>query len=118
VANVFDPSLVKAVATAIAEAELQLNPQVLGSSVKMAVPRVTKEYRDTLAKRVTDAGEEAKVALRKHRHEVLGAARKAKDALSKDDMFRLEEELTKQTKAAEKAVSEQIDRKTKEVLKE
>lgn len=38
------------------------------------------------------------MALRKHRHDVLGVARKNKDALSKDEAFLLEEELTKQTK--------------------
>ncbi len=105
-------------AAAITDAQLQLNPQVLGSSVKMVVPRVTKEYRDSLAKRVTDSGEEAKVALRKHRHDLLAALRKSKDALSKDDMFRLEEELTKLTKLAEKKVADEVDKKTKEVLRE
>ena len=136
--NVFDPDLVKSVATAIQDAQLQLNPQVLGSSVKVMVPRITKEFRDQLAKRVADAGEEAKIALRKHRHDVLGIARKNKDsALSKDEAFLLEEELTKLTKveekktkktsyvlisfvlvqAAEKKVVEEIERKTKEVSK-
>ncbi len=114
----FDPDLVKAVAAAIQEAQLQLNPQVLGSSVKVMVPRITKEFRDQLAKRAADAGEEAKVALRKHRHDVLGVARKNKDALSKDDAFLLEEELTKLTKAAEKKVAEEVEKKTKEVTKE
>ncbi len=66
---------------------------------------------------MADAGEEAKIALRKHRHDVLGAARKSKDGLTKDDAFLLEEELTKLTKAAEKKVTEEVERKTKEVSK-
>lgn len=63
--NVFDPSLVKAVSEAIRTADLQLNPQVVGSAVKVPVPRVTQEYREKLAKQVAAAGEEAKVAARK-----------------------------------------------------
>lgn len=63
----FDPDLVKQVAAAIQDAQLQLNPQVLGSSVKVMVPRVTKEFRDQLAKRVADAGEEAKATQREQR---------------------------------------------------
>ena len=35
-ANVFDPSLVKAVAAAIQGAGLQLNPQIVGSAVKVS----------------------------------------------------------------------------------
>lgn len=115
--NVFDPSLTKAVADAIRDAELQLNPQVMGSQVKVPVPRVTQEYRDKLAKQVGEAGEAAKVAVRKHRHDALAVARKAKESLSKDDMFALEEELTKQTKAAEKQIQEACEKKAKEVTK-
>jgi ribosome recycling factor len=50
--NVFDPSLVKSVSSAIQAAQEQLNPQIQGSAVKVVVPRVTKEYRDSLAKKV------------------------------------------------------------------
>merc|ERR1711991_735710 len=116
--NVFDPSLTKAVATAIQEAQLQLNPQVVGSAVRVPVPRVTKEYRQQLAKQVAAVAEEAKIAARKHRHDVLGLARKHKDSLGKDVLFRLEEELTRMTNAAVKRITEEADKKTKDVTRE
>jgi ribosome recycling factor len=67
---------------------------------------------------VTSTGEEAKVAVRKHRHDVLGAARKKKDGISKDEMFRLEEELTKLTNAAVKQITDEQTRKIKDVTKD
>ena len=116
-ANVFDPSLVKAVASAIQDAGLQLNPQTMGSAIKIPIPRMTSEYREQLVKKVSVAAEEARIAVRKHRHDVLGVARKHKDSLGKDDMYRLEEELTKLTNDSVKKIGEQADRKTKELSK-
>ena len=68
-------------------------------------------------KKVSVAAEEARIAVRKHRHDVLGVARKHKDSLGKDDMYRLEEELTKLTNDSVKKIGEQADRKTKELSK-
>lgn len=106
---------------------------MVGAAVKVPIPRVTQEFRDQLAKRVAAAAEEARVAgecsmwclcacslwqtVRKHRHDALKAAQKHKDAFSKDEMFRLEEELTKLTNAAVKQIGVDCDKKTADVSK-
>ncbi len=51
VVNVFDPDLVSAVCDAIQKANIQLHPQVMGGTVKVAIPRITQDYRDMLSKR-------------------------------------------------------------------
>ena len=79
---------------------------------------MTSEYREQLAKQVSAAAEEAKIAARKHRHDMLAKARKLKDSLSKDAMFRLEEDLTKVTNDMVKRIGEETEKKTKEVLKD
>lgn len=115
--SVFDPSLVARVAQAIRESGLPLNPQIVGSAIKVSLPRVTQEFREELAKKAAAAAEEARVAVRKHRHDALALAKKAKDDLSKDEMYALEEELTKLTNASVKKIQEEQDKKVKEVTK-
>ena len=117
VINVFDPSLVKSVADAILKADLNLSPQVIGSTVKVTLPRVTAEYRERLAKEVQKMGEDSKVVVRKHRQDVLNSLRKKKDDFSKDALFKLEEDLTKMTNDVVKKIGELSDRKANEVKK-
>lgn len=115
--NVFDPNLVKSVADAISNAGMQLNPQVTGSSVRVLVPRITQEYRESLVKKVSELSELAKKIMRSHRHDLLKASQKNKDAFSKDELFKLEENLTKLTNEAVKQVTTEQERKAKDLLK-
>jgi ribosome recycling factor len=114
--NVFDPNLVKAVAEAIAKADLQLNPQVTGSSVRVGVPRITQEYREMMAKKVKETSEKAKQILRGHRHDVLKLAKNG-STFSKDEMYRLEENLTKITQDYVKLITTETDNKVNSVMK-
>ena len=95
-----------------------MNVQVMGSAVKVTLPRVTREYRESLAKKAHEVGEEAKVAMRKQRQEAQQGARKKKDEMSKDELFELEESLTNLTKTNEKKVGEVVEKKVKELLKD
>ncbi len=55
--------------------------------------------------------------MRKHRHDMLKLAQKNKDSFTKDELYQLDEELTKMTNAAVKTITSDQERKTNEVSK-
>lgn len=61
----------KAVERAIREAELGLNPQVDGDVLRIPIPALTEDRRKEMVKLARKHGEEAKVAVRKHRREAM-----------------------------------------------
>jgi ribosome recycling factor len=67
----WDKSVVKAVEKAIREASLGLNPQPDGEVIRIPIPALNEERRKELVKISKKSGEEAKVAIRKARHEAL-----------------------------------------------
>ncbi len=67
----WDKSQVKFVEKAIREAELGLNPQPDGEMIRIPIPALNEERRRELVKISKKSGEEAKIAIRKARHEAL-----------------------------------------------
>ncbi|MBK7399230.1 MAG: ribosome recycling factor [Myxococcales bacterium] len=67
----WDRSQVKAVEKAIRDAELGLNPQPDGEMIRIPIPALNEERRRELVKVSKKYGEEAKVAIRKARHDAL-----------------------------------------------
>jgi ribosome recycling factor len=75
----FDPNNIQAIATAIrTNQQLGLNPSDDGRVVRVPIPPLNEERRRDLAKQVGQKQEEAMVALRSIRHEVLDALDEAK----------------------------------------
>lgn len=70
----------KAIDKAIRESDLGLNPQVDGELIRIPIPALTEERRKEMVKLTKKNGEEAKVAVRKHRRE----ANEMIDSLDKD----------------------------------
>jgi ribosome recycling factor len=60
---------VKAIDKAIRESDLNLNPQVDGELIRIPIPPLTEERRKEMVKQTKKNGEEAKVAIRKHRRD-------------------------------------------------
>jgi ribosome recycling factor len=60
---------VKAIEKAIRESDLSLNPQVDGDLIRIPIPALTEERRKEMVKLSRKYGEEAKVAIRKHRRD-------------------------------------------------
>jgi ribosome recycling factor len=60
---------VKAIEKAIRESDLNLNPQVDGDLIRIPIPALTEERRKEMVKLSRKYGEEAKVAIRKHRRD-------------------------------------------------
>lgn len=107
--NVFDPSLASAVKKALVEkGGLDLNPQVEGASVKVPIPRSTKESRDKLVKVAKAHSEKAKQRLLRARRDGMDIVkRRKKNKEMSEDILKLQE----------KEVQEATDSYSKEVVK-
>lgn len=65
----WDKSQVKAVERAIRESDLGLNPQTDSDIIRVPMPALTEDRRKDLVKLARRVGEDAKVAVRKARHD-------------------------------------------------
>jgi ribosome recycling factor len=101
----FDGALASAVADAIRDADLNLNPTVDGDAVRVPVPRASKETREQTVKVVSKIAEAAKTRIRRARQVALERLRK-QEGVSEDDIRR-----------ETKTVDEEVARATAEVAK-
>lgn len=65
----WEKNQVKAIEKAIRESDLNLNPQVDGDLIRIPIPALTEERRKEMVKLTKKYGEEARVAVRKHRRD-------------------------------------------------
>jgi len=93
----------KAIDKAIRESDLGLNPQVDGELIRIPIPALTEERRKEMVKQTKKFGEEAKVAIRKHRRD----ANEMCDALEKDGDVS-EDDADRAKKKVEEVVAEGI----------
>jgi ribosome recycling factor len=92
----FDPSNIQAIAGAIrADQSLGLNPSDDGRVIRVPIPALTEERRKALVRQANDKVEEARIALRNIRQDVLKDVKRAKDAkeISEDDQKRIEKSI-------------------------
>ena len=86
VVTVWDKSQIQAVEKAIVSADLGLNPVVNGEVLRVPIPALTQERRESLAKLVRGEGESWKVSVRNARRDVLDAFKQLKkDKLITED---------------------------------
>ncbi len=93
----FDPSNLDAISTAIREDQsLGLNPSDDGKVVRVPIPPMTQERRQDAVKQLKAKQEDANVAMRSVRHDVINTAKQqVKDKeISEDDEKRVEKELS------------------------
>jgi ribosome recycling factor len=103
----WDKSLLEVIAKAIASAQLNLNPAVDGSAIRVPVPALTEEKRLEMVKILHKKIESAKVMARSLRTDIKSEIEKQKDSggVSEDDIDRDLESLEKELKK----LIEQID---------
>lgn len=95
----FDPSTLKAIERAIIVSNLGLNPNNDGKTIRLNLPPLTEERRRDLVKIVSHRLEEAKVATRNIRRDIIKDLREfeKEKLISEDDLKKAEEELQKLT---------------------
>lgn len=115
---VWDRGLVHAVEKAITTANLGLNPQTEGQTIRLRVPELNEERRKELVKVAHKYAEAARVAIRHVRRDGLDVIKKLeKDhAIGKDDHERFSDDIQKLTDQLIREVDQMLAAKEKEIL--
>ncbi|MBE6450258.1 MAG: ribosome recycling factor [Alphaproteobacteria bacterium] len=115
--NVWDKNLLKHVEKAIRESSLGLNPMNDGVGLRIPLPPLSEERRIELTKIAGRYTEDAKVAVRNIRRDVLDKIKKMKNdsEISEDEQKRYEEEVQKITDNATKEMDELLKAKDVEI---
>ena len=106
---------IKTIASAIAGANLGVNPQVEASDIRIIVPPLTEDVRKQIAKEAKVIGDETKVAIRNIRRDYLDLL-KDDDSMSDDYKDRVEEDIQKVVTEANKTVDDILAEKQKEIM--
>jgi ribosome recycling factor len=114
----YDRGLFKSVEKAILESDLGLTPSNDGQLIRLPIPQLTEERRKELVRLVHKMAEEARVAVRNVRRDVLNELKRAeKDGdVSRDELSRAQDEVQKLTDTGVKSVDELMQRKEREIL--
>jgi ribosome recycling factor len=102
---------------AIFEANLGITPMNDGEVIRLMIPPMSEERRVMMVKQAKHAGEEAKIAIRNHRHKILDFIKKqVKDGFPEDMGKRKEDEVQKQVDAYIAKVDKTIEAKEKDIM--
>jgi len=114
----FDKSALENIEKGIYEADLGISPTNDGNAIRLAVPALTEERRQEIAKQVKATGEQGKVAIRNVRREAMDALKKSHkaDEITDDEFHKFEEQAQKVTDDAIKVVDQKVAEKEKEVV--
>ena len=114
----FDKSILKDIEQAIFASDLGLTPANDGSVIRLVIPALTEETRQSLAKDGKGESEKAKVAVRNVRRDAMDDAKKAlkNGDMSEDEARKLEDDIQKATDAAVKNIDSIAAEKEKELL--
>jgi len=110
----WDPSLIKAIAKAIIDANLGFNPIVDSKVIRIPLPEMSRERRQEFVKNAHRLAEEGRVHVRNVRRDAIEHAKKAK--LPEDDLKRLEKEIQNATDKAIADINAHLAHKEKDLL--
>lgn len=110
----WDKAALKPIDAAIREANLGVSVSVDEQGLRVSFPELTDDRRQALTKLAKQKFEEARVRVRGEREKILSETDKSAD-MSKDDKFRIKEELQKLVDEVNKKLEEFYDRKEREI---
>ncbi|KAJ6652848.1 hypothetical protein lerEdw1_010566 [Lerista edwardsae] len=110
------PESAAAAIKAIRESGLNLNPEADGLIIRVPLPKVTREHRESLAVLAKQLTNKAKEALRKVRAGAVSQARKAKSSVSEDTVRLVEKQIQQMADDAAAEMEKLLAAKTKELL--
>ena len=116
--SLWDTKAISLVEKAIQMSDLGLNPSNDGKVIRLAVPELNEERRRDLSKLVKKGAEEAKVAVRNTRRDVMEHFKKMKkdSLITEDEQRKAEDELQKLTDAKIKEIDKIAAEKEKEIM--
>jgi ribosome recycling factor len=114
----WDKTMVGAIEKAIHKSDLHLTPMTAGSVIRIPLPPLTEERRRDILKVVRQDAENAKVAVRNVRRDVLSDVKEAlkEKLISQDDERRAQEDIQKLTDKFTSEIDQHVAGKEKEIL--
>lgn len=114
----WDKSAIRAIEAAIQQSPLGLTPQNDGTVIRLPMPPLTEQRRKELAKLAKGHGEEAKVAIRKARHDCRDMFKTIQDdgVASADEVERASKTMEDLVKEGTAKVDEIVAAKEKDIL--
>ena len=114
----FDAASLKTIERAILASDLGLHPNNDGKAIRLNLPALTEQRRRELVRIVHNRAEEARVAARNVRRDIMKELREYEQEklISEDEQKRGEEELQKITDRYIEEIGDIADRKEKEIL--
>ncbi|XP_062815824.1 ribosome-recycling factor, mitochondrial isoform X2 [Anolis carolinensis] len=110
------PESTAAAQKAIRESGMGLSPQADGPLLRVPLPKVTREHRESLAAVAKQLTNKAKESLRKVRSAAVSRAKKAKGSVSEDTVRLIEKQVQQMTDDAVAEMDKLLAAKTKELL--
>lgn len=114
----WDKTTLKAIEHGILTSDIGINPQNDGSVIRLVFPPLTEERRRELSKGIAKYGEEAKVAVRSIRRDMLEKLKdkKKKSEITEDDLKNAEKKVQDLTDRFCKEVDAEAAKKEKEIM--
>jgi len=114
----FDPTTLRNIERAILQSDLGLNPNNDGKNIRLNLPMLTEERRQDLVKLVNNRLEEARVAVRNVRRDVIRDLREfeKEKLITEDQLERGQDRIQKLTDKYTEAINHIGDRKEKEIM--
>lgn len=116
--TIWDKTALKAVEKAIQASPLGINPQPDGETIRLTLPELTRERRTELTKLVNKYAEDARIATRNVRREVVDSFKKMEkeSKISEDDLKKYQKEVQDVTDDAIKKIDALVVEKEKEIM--
>lgn len=116
--KVWDVGTIGEVKNAILNANLNLNPIVEGSTIRIVLPDLTQETREKLVKLLHQFAENARIAIRNIRRDMIEEIEKMKEdkEISEDDFHSIKKEVQNITDDNIKKIDGELFNKEKDVL--
>lgn len=114
----WDKTVLKAIEKAILTSDLGLNPQNDGSNIRLTFPPLTEERRRDLSKGIYKYGEDAKVAIRSIRRDMMDKLKdmKKNSEITEDEQKNGEKKLQEITDKFCKEIDGMAAKKEKEIM--
>lgn len=114
----WDKSAIKDIEKAIMKSDLGINPSNDGIVIRLNIPQLTADRRAEIVKTVKKKAEDAKVAIRNIRRELIDDIKQVEKEklVSEDDAKKAQEKAQKLTDKIIKDIEDILDKKDKEVM--
>jgi ribosome recycling factor len=114
----WDNNIVKDIEKAINNSNLGITPTIEGKQIKLFLPPLTRERKESLIKILNSLKEDTRIKIRKAREEAIEEIKKdfEEKIISEDEKFRLLEEVQKVIDKYNKILDEKTEKKSQEIM--